>query len=515
MRQSRSLDPLMISGQVLDDKYALSTAVGEGGFAVVYRAMHLLLKRPVAIKIFHAAAQFTDHERETLINGFVQEAALLADLSERSTAICQARDVGELVTKEGDHLPYMVLEWLEGRTLEQVLDEEQKSERTPRSLKEAMAWIEPIAEALALAHARGISHRDVKPANVFVLTEARGLKLLDFGVAKVVQDAHAPFSRTGRQSSFTPAYGAPEQFSPDHGSTGPWTDVFALALVLTEIVTGTPALMGSTLVELGAASCDPYHRPTPRALGAKIPEDAEEVFKRALAVATKERYRTAGDFWTALVEATTARPAMPELDTSGSAPIRGRGHRPQRPPTPSTPPQGWDEVGSAPRHSKRPASMAPIHEAPTALERALYIGGILAVLVFGALFVREAWAFVRFQKFHAWQIGTCTIENVRQESSGNVSTVALKSARGVLRADVAESDVETPLSCFGGGDPDPATFTRTRGAEVKCFFDPSDPNVILLRRYGTFAWWPLALLAVGLGASIYGVKWMRKRLDGE
>jgi hypothetical protein len=150
---------------------------------------------------------------------------------------------------------------------------------------------------------------------------------------------------------------------------------------------------------------------------------------------------------------------------------------------------------------------------PTTLEKALYIGGIVAVVIFGLLLAREGWAFVRWQKFHAWTSGTCTIENVRQEGSDNVSTVALKSGRGVLRADVSESDIETPLSSFGGGDPDPATFTRTRGAEVKCFYDPGDPNVILLRRYSTFAWWPLLLLVLAFGGSIQGTRWMRSRLD--
>ena len=76
-------DPIALAGHVLDDKYAIDHVVGEGGFSTVYRAMHLRIKRPVAIKVFHAAAQFTDQQREKLVNGFVQEAGLLADLSER------------------------------------------------------------------------------------------------------------------------------------------------------------------------------------------------------------------------------------------------------------------------------------------------------------------------------------------------------------------------------------------------------------------------------------------------
>jgi serine/threonine protein kinase len=492
-------DPLDLAGQILDDKYAIDSVVGEGGFAVVYKAMHLILKRRVAIKVFHAAAQFTDREREKLLNGFVQEASLLADLSERTTAICQGRDVGQVTTKHGDVLPYMVLEWLEGHTLEAVLDET----RSPRTLEEAMKWLEPIAEALALAHARGISHRDVKPANIFVLGDGRGLKLLDFGVAKVVQDAHQTFSRTGRQSSFTPAYGAPEQFSVDHGPTGPWTDVYCLALVLVELVTGKPPLLGTTLMQLGAASCDPLRRPTPRALGAKISDDAEEVIAKALAVSTKKRWRSAGDFWTALVRAMSA-PAPP-LETS--VPIPPRPHRVGNP-------EGWDDVGVRP--SRRPGqrqSMAPVDRGPTMLERGLYVGGIVVTLAIGIVLAREAWGFVRFQKVHAWQASTCTIENVRQDGADNVFTVSMKTGRGVLRDDQREPDVESPLSAFGGSDPDPATFTRTRGAEVRCFYDPGEPSTILLRRYSSFALWPLGLLIALFIAGVLGTRWMKARMD--
>jgi serine/threonine protein kinase len=237
----------------------------------------------------------------------VQEASVLAELSERTAAICQARDVGTLVTKRGDRLPYMVLEWLEGRTLEAVLEEEQSKKAPPRTLDQAVRWLEPIAEALALAHAKGIAHRDIKPSNIFILEgDKQGvIKLLDFGIAKVVQDSHKTFTRTGAAASaFTPAYGAPEQFSRDHGTTGPWTDVFALALVLTEIVSGKPALSGESLVQLGFAACNPDKRPTPRTLGARISDGAEAVFRKALAVKAADRYGSAGEFWMALQQAT-------------------------------------------------------------------------------------------------------------------------------------------------------------------------------------------------------------------
>jgi formylglycine-generating enzyme required for sulfatase activity/tRNA A-37 threonylcarbamoyl transferase component Bud32 len=294
-------DALGLVGTTIADKYAIESVVGEGGFAVVYRATHVLWKRPVAVKVFKALGEVAERDRKKLLDDFIQEGALLAELSERSSAICQARDVGMLSAAGNANVPYMVLEWLEGKSLEDVLIDERQQGSPLRSLAQTVEMLDPIAEALALAHQNGIAHRDVKPANFFVLT-GEGMKLLDFGIAKVVQDAQKMgFGKTaGHITSFTPAYGAPEQFNRAYGATGPWTDVFALALVAVEVVTGREAIGGDTLVQLAYASSDPNTRPTPRALGAAVSDEVEAVFRKALSVKPEERYQTAGEFWTAL-----------------------------------------------------------------------------------------------------------------------------------------------------------------------------------------------------------------------
>ncbi len=176
-------DALGLVGRTIAEKYAVERLVGEGGFAVVYRAMHVIWKRPVALKVFKALAEVSEDRRMKLVDEFIQEGTLLADLSARTAAIVQARDIGMLDVK-GMQLPYMVLEWLEGATLEEVLSDEKAQGLRPRTPAEAIALLEPAAEALALAHRKGIAHRDVKPANVFILGEPRGestAKLLDFG----------------------------------------------------------------------------------------------------------------------------------------------------------------------------------------------------------------------------------------------------------------------------------------------------------------------------------------------
>ena len=300
-------DALQLIGRTIADKYAVESVVGEGGFATVYRATHLIWKRPVALKVFKILGDFSEKDRQRLLDEFIQEGALLADLSARTAAIVQARDIGMLETPKGDHIPYMVLEWLEGATLEAVLEDEKGCQLAPRTLSEAVHLLDPAAEALALAHRKGIAHRDIKPGNVFVLGDPRGdcsVKLLDFGIAKVVNDAQkmaGSFNKTsGQVTSFTPAYGAPEQFTRTHGSTGPWTDVFSLALIVVELISGREPLEGDDFLQLGVAAANPQRRPTPRTFHVAVSDEVEAVFARAVAIKVADRWQSAGEFWNAL-----------------------------------------------------------------------------------------------------------------------------------------------------------------------------------------------------------------------
>lgn len=321
-------DKLGLLGTTIADKYAVEAVVGEGGFATVYRAIHLVWKRPVAVKVFSALGEVAPAQRQKLLDDFIQEGALLAELSERVAAICQSRDVGMLTLAGGDQVPYMVLEWLEGTTLHDVLLQEQEQGLPVRTLEQTLSLLGPIAEALDVAHKKGIVHRDVKPPNIFVLGDPRGadvtVKLLDFGIAKVVQDAQKMgFGKTaGHLTSFTPMYGAPEQFNRAYGATGPWTDVFALALIVVEVVTGQAPIEGDSLVQLAYASSDPERRPTPRNLGLDVSDAVEEVFLRALAVKPEDRFPSAGELWSALSQAVKRSPAREERESVRIVPAR-------------------------------------------------------------------------------------------------------------------------------------------------------------------------------------------------
>jgi formylglycine-generating enzyme required for sulfatase activity len=298
-------DPLGIAGQVIAEKYRIEKLVGEGGFAVVYRAIHTIWNKPVAIKFFNGLSNAPMDQREQFKDAFIQEGALLTELSSQTAGIVQARDVGTYTSPDGQWMPYMVLEWLEGRPLDDLLESERASGNPTWTLGDVVSLLGQAASALDVAHGKGIAHRDIKPANLFVLGDARSgkatVKVLDFGVAKMMSDntqLKAALAKTGMSvTSFTPQYGAPEQFNRSYGATGPWTDVYALALVAVEMLTGKIALDGDDLIQLAFASGNPERRPTPRGLGAIVPDAVEGVFRRALSVKTEERYARAKDFW--------------------------------------------------------------------------------------------------------------------------------------------------------------------------------------------------------------------------
>jgi len=304
-------DPLNLSGQLVAEKYRIERLVGEGGFAVVYRAEHVIWKQPVAVKFFSGLSQAPAQHREELLQQFIQEGALLTELSSQTAGIVQARDVGAYTTPAGQWVPYMVLEWLDGSPLDAILAQDQR-QGLPWSEDEVVGFLKRILPILDVAHRRGIAHRDIKPANIFVMGSATRApetpcKLLDFGVAKMVSDhakVDAAFAKTGVAiTSFTPRYGAPEQFTRSYGATGPWTDVYSLALVASEMLAGKVALQGDDLVQFGFSSADPARRPTPQTLGVPVSDQLEAVFDKALAVRPQDRLQNAGEFLESLLAA--------------------------------------------------------------------------------------------------------------------------------------------------------------------------------------------------------------------
>jgi serine/threonine protein kinase len=340
-------DPLNISGQLVAEKYRIEQLVGEGGFAVVYRAEHTIWKQPVAMKFFSGLSQAPAEYREELLQQFIQEGALLTELSSQTAGIVQARDIGEYTTPAGQWMPYMVLEWLDGSPLDAILQQDQR-QGLAWTEDEVVGFLKRILPILDVAHRRGITHRDIKPANIFVMGGAARApetpcKLLDFGVAKMVSEhakLNAALAKTGVAiTSFTPRYGAPEQFARSYGATGPWTDVYSIALVASEMLAGKVALQGEDLVQFGFSSANPAQRPTPRSLGAQISEQLEAVFEKALAVSPADRFPNAGEFLDSALAAAGQSTPMGFNPAITSRPQSGPSPSAQLAPTVLVPPE--------------------------------------------------------------------------------------------------------------------------------------------------------------------------------
>jgi len=450
-------DPLNIVGTTIAEKYDIEAVVGEGGFGIVYRAMHKIWKQPVAIKCFKALMDASPEVRDNLLKDFIQEGALLTQLSGRTASIVQARDVGTFTTPSGAWVPYMVLEWLDGVTLESMLEEKRVALGTAGEAKwpvdKVIALLEPVASALEVVHRRGIAHRDIKPANIFVIgadTNEMHVKVLDFGIAKVVQSAaeHGSFTKTGGHvTSFTPSYGAPEQFSRSQGATGPWTDVYALALVMTELLIGRPPLEGDDFIQLGMATADPTRRPTPATLGLAGNESLEPVFQRALAVKPADRYATAGEFWQAVRRSQN----MPGMKMSEPQP-----HSWVAPPSVGTGSPG-SKGTTSPRSAQLASAATELHvgsQGPstrdpvaTPASPARSKGGLAAGVVLGAVVVGGAGFFL-----------------MNKGGGGPPSPVAASSARASAPAAPVVSAAPPPKEC-------PATMARIEGGK---FFMGSD-----------------------------------------
>ncbi|MFT3769595.1 MAG: AAA family ATPase [Minicystis sp.] len=292
-------------GAVVDGKYEMEAVAGEGQFGVVYRARHLGMNQLVAVKCLKTRAGLSENERADTLASLRHEAGVLSRLSSRTSGIAQAHDVGAAVSPRGDWTPYLVMEWLQGETLEDFLRRRRAAGAPPLGVAEAVTLLAPAARALALAHRAHIAHRDVKPSNLFLVKDGddRLVKVVDFGIAKMVPDApgEGALARTRViPGAFTPLYGAPEQLQPRFGATGPWTDVFAMALVLVEVATGSRALRGSDERELEAAAIDDAERPSLTARGAAASAATEDVIQRALAVRPMLRFADLGEMWDAL-----------------------------------------------------------------------------------------------------------------------------------------------------------------------------------------------------------------------
>ena len=289
-QQAAQPEPITPSGDLTGKTlgaYRVLEPLGRGGMAEVYKGYHPLLDRYVALKVLHAhfSADLQFQER------FQREAASVARL--RHANIVQVHDFGVQ-----DSITFMAMEYVQGITLkERLVGLRAGGQKMP--IVEAATIAREVAAALDHAHAHGLVHRDVKPANILLRDgsddyPARQAILTDFGIAKILEGVQ--LTATG-MSMGTPDYMAPEQVSGD--PVGAQTDVYALGVVYFELLTNVLPFSADTpiAVLLKHMSDEP---PSPRLLVPDLPATLDEVLHRALAKKPRERYASAGEFAAAI-----------------------------------------------------------------------------------------------------------------------------------------------------------------------------------------------------------------------
>lgn len=256
-------------------KYLITREVGRGGMAVVYEAEDPVLKRRVALKVLREGEAGV-----SVIKRLHREAEIAAQLQHPN--IVTVHEVGTVHDEHGQLVHFIAMDFIEGRTLEEVM----KEGRTPRP--ELIRMLEEIARAVAYAHSKGIVHRDLKPGNVLVDAGGRPL-LTDFGLAR------ATFSETRLTQSQavmgTPQYMAPEQAEGRTGEIDARTDVYALGVMLYEMLTGRPPFATESAPQLlhQIVHCDP---PRPRG----VERDLEVICLKAMEKERSRRYADGGEF---------------------------------------------------------------------------------------------------------------------------------------------------------------------------------------------------------------------------
>ena len=264
-------------GQIVGP-YQITERLGRGGMAEVYKAFHKDLEVYRAIKFIRPELGLSEDFRTR----FLKEAQGVARLQHPN--IVGIHDFGA-----SEDRYYMVMEMIEGRSLKDILKKDGQM-----SIDRSVALVKSIASALAYAHDQGLIHRDIKPDNIMV--DARGRPvLMDFGIAKLIT-SDAKITQTGHLIG-TPAYMAPEQSKAL--DVGPPTDIYALSVVLFEMLTGhTPFEADTPMAVVLKSLSDPM--PMPRSFNVKISEELQGVILKGTAKDMKDRYQSAMEFSAAL-----------------------------------------------------------------------------------------------------------------------------------------------------------------------------------------------------------------------
>ena len=256
-------------GRLLDDRYEILEIIGTGGMAVVYKARDHRLNRLVAVKILKDEFARDEEFRRR----FRAEGEAVAMLSHPN--IVQVYDVSA-----SDSANYIVMELIDGISLKQYMEK-----KGVLNWKETLHFAMQIAKGLEHAHSRGIIHRDIKPHNVMVLKNG-SVKVMDFGIARVMSKSNT----LTKEALGSVHYISPEQAKGGH--TDNRSDIYSLAVVMYEMMTGRPPYDGESPVAVAIQHIN-GGAPLPSTLNPNIPRGLEQIIMKGMALEVNDRYVSA------------------------------------------------------------------------------------------------------------------------------------------------------------------------------------------------------------------------------
>ena len=297
-------DPFDLVGDTLDGQFRVVAFAGEGDLSVVYKGHHIGVDAPVAIKCLDLPTTLDGALVRPLVESFREASRLHYKLARGNLNIAQSIASGStLAPATGMIVPYLVREWFDGESLGSDLARRREEGKKGRTVEEVVALLDPAVDAVAYSHAQGALHLSLNPSNLFLAERAgkRSLKVLDFGVSRAMNDLALEIPPESRPAAglrvLFPAYAAPEQLDTTVGKPGAWTDVYAIALLMMELLSDRVVMAGQETGALVDRALDDQRRPTPRTHGLELPRNLDLVLTRAVARAPERRQKNATDFW--------------------------------------------------------------------------------------------------------------------------------------------------------------------------------------------------------------------------
>jgi serine/threonine-protein kinase len=383
-------DPHALIGCRLGERYRVDRIASEGHLFLVYEGWDEQHDASVAVKV---PTPHAGPELGAAIEVRLAEEVRIHDrLSAESDGVVRALAIGAVDDGEGAPLAWGAFAWLDGQPLAEELWVRRLRGAHGRSLDEALALLDPVIDALARAHEARLVHLDVGSHAVFLARGDDGRPhavLTGFGASAWPPD----FAALEAPDVESLARRAPEQIDPSLGRPGAATDVYALALVLVELMSDKPPIPGESAAEIERRVLDHRHRPTPLALGVPVSEAVEAMFARALAVDPLARPATAREFAAELASVRGERRDAPPSSAGGAPPALGAlpllrvpyGHVDIR------------SISALPPPPRAPADLAPSELAAAASERPRPASSLrwVALALAAAALAAAGWSLLR------------------------------------------------------------------------------------------------------------------------